>query len=134
MRDDERLDTGAPAKAGPIGISVRVLWLALILFGLYSIIFDWPTNARGGGLLVATGFTLLMFSEVFNLVFRRNWGYRPVQVLIALAVVALVVDLLVYGEVLGGAIDLAAMVCCPVRVRFSGRLLRCGDSYTTSWL
>ncbi len=44
MPDDEHTDAGAPAKTGPIGISVRLFWLAFILFALYSIIFDWPTK------------------------------------------------------------------------------------------
>ncbi len=50
------------------------------------------------GIFFVTGFTVLLFADVFNIVFRRNWGNRPIQLLIALAVVALVVDLIVFEE------------------------------------
>jgi len=32
-----------PAKTGPFGILARLSWLAVTLFGLYQIIFDWPS-------------------------------------------------------------------------------------------
>ncbi len=105
MPDDERLDAVKPAKTGPFGILARLSWLAITLFGLYQIIFDWPSRIADTeifadtGIFFVTGFTVLLFSEVVNITFRRSWGYRPLQVLIALAVVALVVDLIAYGEV-----------------------------------
>jgi hypothetical protein len=104
MGDDERLDAGAPTKVGPIGISARLFWLAATLWGLYQIIFEWPSILAETeifaetGILLVTVFTILLFSDVVNIVFRRNWAYRPLQVLIALAVVALVVDLIAYQE------------------------------------
>ena len=99
----QHTDSMKPAKTGPFGILVRLLLLTAILFGLYQIIFDWPskmtdTSIIDVGFWVTAGFTVLLFSDVLNLTFRRNWGYRPIQVLIALAVVALVADLIVYEE------------------------------------
>lgn len=93
-----------PAKTGPFGILARLSWLAVTLWGLYQIIFDWPSLIADteifadSGIVLVTGFTVLLFSDVVNITFRRNWGYRPIQLLIALAVVALVVDLIVSGE------------------------------------
>lgn len=93
-----------PAKTGPFGILARLSWLAVTLWGLYQIIFDWPSLIADteifadSGIVLVTGFTVLLFSDVVNITFRRNWGYRPIQLLIALAVVALVVDVIVYEE------------------------------------
>ena len=104
MPVDEPVDSMKPAKTGPLGILARLAWLAITLFGLYQIIFDWPSRIADTeifadtGIFFVTGFTVLLFSDVFNIVFRRNWGYRPIQALIALAVVALVVDLIVFEE------------------------------------
>ncbi len=104
MPDDEPLGLVEPTKTGPFGILARLSWLTAILFGLYAIIFVWPsqmadTEIFDVGFWVVTGFTVFLFSDVVNIVFRRKWGYRPIQALIALAVVALVVDLIVYEEV-----------------------------------
>ncbi len=104
MPVDEPLDSMEPAKTGPFGILARLSWLAITLFGLYQIIFDWPSRIADTeifadtGIFVVTGFTVLLFADVVNITFRRNWGYRPIQALIALAVVALVVDLIVFEE------------------------------------
>ena len=100
----------APPKAGPIGILARLSWLAVTLFGLYSIVFEWSSKmaetelfvddgAVNVGIYVVTGVTVFLFSDVFNIMFRRNWDNRPILALIALAVVALVVDVIVYEEV-----------------------------------
>ena len=116
MPVDEPVDSMKPAKTGPFGILARLGGLAVTLWGLYQIIFDWPSFATqvGGvppglviadteifaesGIVLVTGFTVLLFSDVVNITFRRNWGYRPIQLLLALAVVALAVDLIVYEE------------------------------------
>ncbi len=71
MPVDEPVDSMKPAKTGPFGILARLGWLAVTLWGLYQIIFDWPSLIADTEIFAESGIVLVTASLSF---FSRTWS------------------------------------------------------------
>ncbi len=96
-------EQGSLSKPGLIGRAVRLIFGAMLLWGLYSLLrYGWivmidttPPRRPEWWFLIVLAFWLTPY--VVNIGFTKNWRRAPQVVIVTLAAFAIAIDLAVYG-------------------------------------
>jgi hypothetical protein len=101
--NDSQETRRGPAAPGPLGLLIRVVLGAAVVYALVELLTNWDAfrdrNLIESDFWFITVFTLCLLADVFNIGLRRRWGVWPIVVFLAGAAVIGAVSYLAAGAV-----------------------------------
>ena len=116
MSTELRLDEpGTLPRPGAIGRAARLLFAALCLFALWSVLeqvgdFLGSTSSALAQFVVAIAVAFWVFPHVVNIGFSKGWRRRPQVAIVLLLLVGAAASWIFYGSILGPPLGLIMFV------------------------